>query len=185
MPKDIAIMKKNGKRYLVYIDCSDRTVNIMKSDQEQEMIMLEYWNPIAVCSTSSGELLVIVISDSGQTKVWRYSESTMIQSIEITSNCPPYFAADGSEHSLKYICENNNFDICVSSSDSNEVVVFDQAENFRFNYTGNPSLKHKRYWPKGITTASQSRILIADSKNKFIHILDKERHFFAILIIAI
>lgn len=160
MPKDIAITEKNGKRYLVYIDCSDRTVNIMKSAQVQEMIILEDWNPIAVCGTSSGEFLVIMISDSGQTNVWRYSESTVIQSIEITSNCPPYYTADGSEHSLKFICENNNFDICVSNSDSNEVVVFNQAGNFRFQYTGKPSLKHKKFWPKGITTDSQSRILI-------------------------
>lgn len=65
MPTDIAITKRNGNRYLVYIDCSHGTVNIMKSAQVQEMIMLEYWNPIAVCSTSSGEFLVIMISDSG------------------------------------------------------------------------------------------------------------------------
>lgn len=177
MPTDIAVTKKNGNGYLVYIDCSDRTVNIVKSVQVHEMIMLEYRSPIAVCGTSSGDFLVIMISDFDQTKVVRYSKSTVIQSIDITNRCPPYYAADGSDHSLKYICENNNFDICVSNSDSYKVVIFNQAGNFRFQYTGKPSLKHKKFWPKGITTDSQSRILIADSKNKYIHILDKEGRF--------
>lgn len=46
--------KKNGNEYLVYIDCSDRTVNIVKIVQVQEMIKLEYWNPIAVCVLRQG-----------------------------------------------------------------------------------------------------------------------------------
>lgn len=49
----------------------------------------------------------------------------MIYSIEIISNCLFYYVVDGSEYFFKYICENNNFDIWVFSSDFNEVVVFD------------------------------------------------------------
>lgn len=63
MSKYIAMLKNNGKGYLVYIDCSDRIVNIVKSVQVHEMIILEYWNHIAVCGTTSGDFLVIMISD--------------------------------------------------------------------------------------------------------------------------
>lgn len=176
-PQDIAMTNKDGNGYLVYIDCSDRTVNIMKSVQVQKIIRLESWNPIGVCGTSSGEFLVIMVSDFEQTKVVRYSKSTAIQSIEITDSCPPHYLADGAENSQKYICENNNLDICVSDTDFNVVVVFDHAGKLRFQYTGKKSPKQKRFWPNGITTDSQSRILIADSKNKYIHVLDKDGQF--------
>lgn len=77
---------------------------------------------------------------------------------------------------LSYICENNNSDICVSNSDSNEVVIFNQAGNFRFQYPVKPSLQNKKFWPKGVATDSKSLIIIADSKNKY---LIKRDGFFA------
>lgn len=176
-PKGITMTTRNGYKYLVYIDCFDRTINIMKNNYIQEIIRLGGWCPISICGTFFDTLLVILVNGYGQTNIVRYSSTTILQTIDITDSCKPFYSFDGSEQSCKFICENRNFDICVSNYDNKVAVVFDQTGKVRFQYNGNPSPKHKEFWPKGITTDSQSRILIADCYNPCIHILDKDGQF--------
>ena len=62
------------------------------------------------------------------------------------------------------------------------MVVVSEAEILRFRYTGPPpstttTTTEKPFKPYGITTDSQGRILITDSKNRRIHILEQEGHF--------
>lgn len=66
-------MTKNGN--LVYLDFTNRTVNIVMKTQVHvdEIIRLNEWIPLDVCSTFSGDLLVImVIGNYHQTNVVRY-----------------------------------------------------------------------------------------------------------------
>ncbi|XP_062593927.1 E3 ubiquitin-protein ligase TRIM36-like, partial [Saccostrea cucullata] len=62
-PEDIAVTKSGN---LVYSDISDETVNIAKNEKIEEVIKLQNWGPDGVCSTSSGDLLVIMISDDNK-----------------------------------------------------------------------------------------------------------------------
>ncbi|XP_062579569.1 uncharacterized protein LOC134241543 [Saccostrea cucullata] len=57
-PSNIAVTKSGD---LVYTDVS--TVNIVKNEKIEEVIRLKNWRPLGVCSTSSGDLLVIMRSD--------------------------------------------------------------------------------------------------------------------------
>lgn len=156
--EDIAVTKDGD---LVYIDYNDCSVNIVKNTHIESVIKLREWIPRGVCSTFSGDLLVIVQSadDDKQSKVLRYSGSEEKQSIT----------------------ENKNKDICVSNWGSRALVMVNRTGKFRFVYTGPSCVTRytrrlsaiaQSFYPYGITTDSHNRILIADLNNHRIHILD-------------
>ncbi|XP_061168951.1 uncharacterized protein LOC133178220 [Saccostrea echinata] len=92
-PIGIAVMQSGA---LVYTDYSDtyRTVNIVKNEKIEEMISLQNWKPLVVCSTSSGDLLVIMFSVNGNhSKVVHYSGPTEKQTIQFNENGKPLYAA--------------------------------------------------------------------------------------------
>nr|XP_034308081.1 tripartite motif-containing protein 2-like [Crassostrea gigas] len=168
-PYDIAVHRSGD---LVYTDYKDSTVNIMKNKQIETVIRLKGWSPCNICISSSGSLLIVLISDDvKQTKVVRYSGSIRKQTIQNNSKGKPLYSSD---LYTKYITENGNLDICVSDHGAQAVVVVNQDGNFRFTYTGPPSTTDKPFNPVGIATDRQSRILTADPNNHRIHILDQD-----------
>nr|XP_022316868.1 uncharacterized protein LOC111120448 [Crassostrea virginica] len=136
---------------------------------------LQEWNPRGLCSTSSGDLLVIMDSDDWkQTKVVRYSGSEQKQSIQWDDQGEQLYRT-GFEN--KYLNENRNLDICVADIDARAVVVVSAAGNLRFIYTPLPSTPGESFFPAGITTDSQANILICDANNNRVHIIDQDGHF--------
>ena len=172
-PYDIAVYSDGA---LVYSDCRTRTVYKVKNDQTEEIINLQAWTPTKLCVTSPGGLLVTMYSnDKTQSKVVRYSGSTVKQTIQFDDDGQPLYSGN---NDYKYITENRNLDICMADCGAGAVVVVNQAGKLRFRYTGPfSSTKKKPFKPFGITTDSQSLILTSDHKNHCIHVLDVNGHF--------
>ncbi|XP_078335890.1 uncharacterized protein LOC111101886 isoform X2 [Crassostrea virginica] len=172
-PNDIAVYSDGA---LVYSDWDTRTVYKVKNDQTEEIIRLQGWTPIQLCVTSSDDLLVTMYSnDKTQSKVVRYSGSTVKQTIQFDEDGQPLYSGDAY---TKCITENRNLDICVADCKAGAVVVVNQAGKLRFRYTGPPSsTKKEPFKPFGITTDSQIRILTSDWNNHCIHVLDVHGQF--------
>nr|XP_022305821.1 uncharacterized protein LOC111112576 [Crassostrea virginica] len=184
-PRDIAVTRSGG---LVYADYVDRSINLVSGTQKlfsrlvsgtkiQTLITLRGWRPCYLCSTASGDLLVIMTSDNRkQTKVVRYSGSTEKQIIQYDDQGKPLYSSGGLLN-IKYLSENRNLDICVADYDARAVVVVSAAGKLRFRYTGPPSTPGESFSPFGITTDSQANILTSDCDNHCIHIIDQDGHF--------
>ncbi|XP_078336179.1 uncharacterized protein LOC111100939 [Crassostrea virginica] len=173
VPNDIAVYSDGA---LVYSDWITRTLFKVKNDQTEEIIRLQGWKPKQLCVTSSGDLLVTMISDDKtQSKVVHYSGSTVKQTIQFDDDGQPLYSGN---NYFKYITENRNLDICAADFEAGAVVVVNQAGKLRFRHTGPPSsTKNEPFKPWGITTDSQSCILTSDCYNHCIHILDVDGHF--------
>ncbi|XP_062620410.1 uncharacterized protein LOC134281985 [Saccostrea cucullata] len=180
-PTDIAIARDG---YLLYTDYQSKTVNIL-CEKDYVLIKLKTWRPQAVCTSSAGDVLVTMESDDKtQSKVVRYNvfiERTPHpfagekQNIQFDDKGLPLYSSRCSD---KYICENNNHDICVSDCGAKAVVVVNQAGKRRFKYTGIFSgPDSKPFNPKGITTDSQCNILIADHDNFCVQVMDQDGQF--------
>uniref|UniRef100_K1Q2G7 Tripartite motif-containing protein 2 n=1 Tax=Magallana gigas TaxID=29159 RepID=K1Q2G7_MAGGI len=159
---------------LLYSDGLTRTLNKIKNGQTEELIRLQGWIPGQLCVTSTGDLLVAMLSDvETQSKVARYSVSTEKQTIQFDGEGNSPYSGN---NKIKYITENRNHDICVADSVAGAVVVVNWNSELRYKYTGYSS-DDNPFNPRGITTDSQGRILTAYFDNHCIHILDQDGQF--------
>nr|XP_022305361.1 E3 ubiquitin-protein ligase TRIM36-like [Crassostrea virginica] len=173
-PEDIEVTRSGG---LVYSDLFDSSVNLVSGTKIQKRIKLRGWRPWGLCSASSGDSLVSMISaDDKQTKVVRYSGSIKKQSFQWDDQGKPLYSS-GPYNKIKYLSENRNLDICVADNLASTVVVVRAAGKLRFRYTGSPSTPRGSFCPYGITTDSQGNILTSDCDNDCIHIIDQDGHF--------
>ncbi|XP_065929154.1 probable E3 ubiquitin-protein ligase MID2 [Magallana gigas] len=184
-PTDIVWTRRGD---LFYTDQEYKTVTQVtnkkyKNKEIRTEINLGGWRPLGVCSTSSGDLLVVMDGlryVHGETKIVRYRAFKEKQSIQYNDNGRPLYSFNEYLYN-KYITENKNKDICASDNGAGAVVVVNKAGKFRFSYTGHPSGVKRSFSPLGISTDSQGRILTADFSNDCVHILNQDGQFLCLI----
>nr|XP_022310434.1 uncharacterized protein LOC111115846 [Crassostrea virginica] len=170
-PLGIAVTQ-NGE--LLYADDRDGSINLVRDTQIQPVITLQGGKPLAMCSTSSGDLLIVIeIKSKKHLKVVRYAGYQEMQSIQYDDHGNPLYSYDH----FKYLAENKNLDICVSDSAAGAVVVVNAAGKLRFRYTGPPSTHGGSFHPRGVTTDSLGNIMTAVSMGNHIQIVDQDGRF--------
>ncbi|XP_062599104.1 uncharacterized protein LOC134260573, partial [Saccostrea cucullata] len=122
VPYDIAVTK-NGD--LVYTDYKDRTVNIVKNEKI-EVIRRKNWKPSGVCSTSSGDLLVIMSKAFGPRGITTDSQSRILTA-DINNDCVYIIDQDG--QFLRYINSCGLSRPCGLCTDTNDNLFVAQWGN--------------------------------------------------------
>ncbi|XP_061163282.1 uncharacterized protein LOC133172418 [Saccostrea echinata] len=81
---------------------------------------------------------------------------------------------------MLFVAENNNGDICAPDCNIDTVTVVNKTGRLRYRYKGQETMK-ETFRPANIVTDSASRILVKDTGNKCLHILDQDDWFLRIL----
>lgn len=182
-PFDLSLTHKGE---LIYSDYGDRSVNIMKKGKFEPLLKLQGWNPLGLCATDSGEILLCVDNrtessqpKSQKVKVVRYVNNSPTQEIQFDEGgFPLYISGDFDV----YIAVNGNHDVCVSDRNAKAVVTTNQSGQFRWRYYGNvPSRKCPYFDPRSILTDKSHRILVSDADSNFIHLLDEGGHLLSLI----
>ncbi|XP_062611838.1 uncharacterized protein LOC134273662 [Saccostrea cucullata] len=128
IPQDIAVTKSGD---LVYIDGRDRTVDVAKNEKIEEVIRLKNWEPIRVCSTSSGDLLIIIqFTPLGITT----DSQSHILTADFNNHCVHIIDQDG--QFLRYIeCELSGlWGLCTDTNDNLFVIQYDNGQVKKIKY---------------------------------------------------
>lgn len=89
-PWDIAVTRTGD---LLYSDDRNRTVNVVKNSQIQEMIRFRSWRPLSLWGTSWGDPLIIIDNEVyKQTKIVRYIDSKETHAIQFNEKGRPLYS---------------------------------------------------------------------------------------------
>ncbi|XP_062579083.1 tripartite motif-containing protein 2-like [Saccostrea cucullata] len=153
-------------------------IYIYKRNKMNVLLSTFNWFPTGLYYTRSGDLLVSMRSmDDTQSRVVKYSGTMESQKIQYDSLGQPLFSTGVTNVLL--LTENGNSDICVADYAGKAVVVVNSFGGLRFKYPGNLSKQtnYRDFIPLNIATDVNTQILISDSSNNIVHIIDVDGNF--------
>lgn len=166
-PGDIAI---NRQGELLYTDAAHRTVNIVRQGKTETLIVTpELWHPQGLCCTTSGDVLLSMFTSTIRPFIIaRYEGKRLAQIIKRGERSCPIFQTG--KHAL-IVTENTNGDVVTSDQNADKVVVVSKSGKVRFRYNSKPAGGEK---PGHVVTDSAGHIIVADSNNTCLHILNQD-----------
>lgn len=171
MPAGLAVMDDGT---ILYSDYCHKRVRIMKSDKSEETLCRVEGKPNGICCTRSSDVIVC-LQDCFESKgkVVRYDHN---------GNLKQEFMHQYLK-SPTAVCENINYDICITEESMRKVIVIDKEMDIRFMYDGNvKSSEFMKFTPRDICSDSFGQILVADFSNRVIHMIDEDGHFIKYLL---
>lgn len=169
-PGDIAV---NRQGELMYTDVAHRTVNIVRQGKTETLIVTpECWHPQSLCCTITGDILLSMFTSTTRPFIIvRYEGQRLTQIIKRDErNCPIFQTG---MHAL-IVTENTNGDIVTSDQNADKVVVVSRSGKVRFRYNIKPVRGKKPFCPGHVVTDSAGHIIVVDSNNSCLHILNED-----------
>ena len=165
-------MTKKGE--LVYSENKSGAIYIVREDTiENPITTPRGWKAKGLCCTRLGNILVN-LHKLGRNKIVCYNDNIITEEIDKDIYGNPIFR-DG-PYRLD-ISENNNGDICVIDSNAKIVMGINLKGCVRFRYDGVDAERIKTFEPRFILTDKMNQIIVTDSNNDCLHILDQNGSF--------
>ena len=165
-PTDLAMSPKGR---VVYSDHYKRKILKWVKGRIKVVLQFKKWRPLGICYTSGGELIVGPSNrEYSQKKIRRYLGRSLRQEIQYDKEGRSVFTPGDL---ALFVEENKNSDLCVSDCQARIVLVMDRCGGVRTRYGGGHV--GDKFNPGCLATDSSCRVLVIDTGNDLIHILDQ------------
>lgn len=173
-PTDLALGPEGR---IVYSDHFRRRILKYKNRQVKTVLLFRKWRPSGICYTSSGELLVgLSNADYSEKKIRRYYGKKIRHVIQFDQKGKALFTPGDLAIFVK---ENKNTDICVVDCQAKVLLVLKKSGCVRFKYSGGHV--GDDFNPGCLATDCLCRILLTDTGNDVIHILDRDTQLLGVI----
>lgn len=166
----------------------DRSIKVIEDNGNVRQLVPTQYYPRGLTVTRDGSLLVCMM-DQYSTSVSKNSRRMVVKLDGQGEQVQVYEYTDGSKRLFTRpyrVVENVNGDICVTdktSMGSGRVVVLDSTGTLKFIYDARSLTRQERpFSPSGIVCDNYGRLLIADTNNHCVHIVDKYGQFASFLL---
>lgn len=169
-PFDIAL---NNTGDLLFTVMAAKELNVIRGQRSVTLVKItDGWTPRGLCSTAKNEVLLSMFKSGAPDKVVRYSGPRVIQEISHDSS-GSFIFKDAS-----FVCENGNYDVCVSDVEARCVVVLNSSGIPRYKYSGR---SQPHFDPGSLACNSQCHVLITDKVQNRVHIIDKDGKMLSVI----
>ncbi|XP_056015295.1 uncharacterized protein LOC125673379 [Ostrea edulis] len=166
----------------LYTDYNKKALYRVDRDKAiTKLIATGDWVPESIYSSHSNGDILVAMNRNKEWKVTRYSKGgEELQDIQFGGRAQALY------HSINFITENINGDICASDFITHKVVVVTRSGQYRFFYSGHRS--QNEFWPFGICTDVLGNILVCNGRLEdfyncsSVHLLDQDGQFLSLLL---
>ena len=165
-------------RAVFYSDKRDKTIKQIESlDSNRINTVLHFDNlePRGLAFSPANHLLICLVG-ARRSIIARYdARLKLVREIEfkdIDGTCTKLFKEP------TFVCSNEFSDVCVADHALREVIVVNFSGVFQFSYRGQDE---KSFRPHCLVTDNLSNIVVSDSVNQEVHVLDKYGQFVTLL----
>ncbi|KAK3582876.1 hypothetical protein CHS0354_012488 [Potamilus streckersoni] len=200
---DVHLLYRHGLKIRTHvldktIDCIaiDETQDLYMTSSDQRMIgrpgpgfslekfkMLPGYHPRGITTTQNGEILVC-LTQSLAFQDYKPSHKNKVMKLNDKGEVVEEYGADGKlfMYPLR-LAVNVNGDICVTDCQKKCVFILKSDGTVKSIYEGmNSTEVEKEFEPRGIACDSRGHILVADSANHAIHLLDHNGQYMQLLL---
>ena len=186
---DIVRCTVNDESLLFLSSFSSKTIQQVKDDDTLENhIDLKALRPRGICYSDTNEGLLVCAVDQYSTSVGKGSRRTVIQYNGSGETAITHEHDKSGERLFTRphrVIENSGGDICVvdkTSMGSGRIVVITKSGRLKFVYEGKENTKDRPFLPSDLSRDHKGGLLVADTNNSCVHIVDAVGKFIGLLL---